>query len=314
MTVTDDPAAVLAAHRDRLRAVDPLVPTAPPLPEPGVGGTVLSVPGALGVERYTRLDPTALDATWSELEQRWLFARVARPAAMSALLTRWRTHLVDHDALPAPECAAFVPWPSRDVAMTPVLLAHGLAPDQVLAVRPAGRSTVDTTAAGPATGVRVRRAGPADLDAVVALYLHEVEFGRQLTGQAPRPNTAALMRERYGDALAVDEPTVWLAEQDGQPVGMISVRVGEQAAWISVQVAAAPMSYVDCAAVVPDRRGAGVGAALVAQAHRALDAAGIAATLLHYGAHNPLSGPFWHRGGYRPLRTRWRLSPVPGRS
>jgi hypothetical protein len=33
-----------------------------------------------------------------------------------------------------------------------------------------------------------------------------------------------------------------------------------------------------------------------------------AVTLLHYAALNPLSAPFWHRSGYRPLSTRWKLT------
>jgi GNAT superfamily N-acetyltransferase len=57
-------------------------------------------------------------------------------------------------------------------------------------------------------------------------------------------------------------------------------------------------------------RGDGVGAALVAAAHAALDAAGVAVTLLDYYALNPLSVPFWHRCGYRPLSTEWTRRPA----
>jgi hypothetical protein len=53
-----------------------------------------------------------------------------------------------------------------------------------------------------------------------------------------------------------------------------------------------------------------VGSALIGHLHAALDEAGTAATLLHYSGLNPLSAPFWHRCGYRPLSTRWQLSPA----
>jgi len=79
----------------------------------------------------------------------------------------------------------------------------------------------------------VRRAGPDDLEAVVALCLEEVRYGAQVGG--------------------------------------------------------------------------GVAAQILRHVHDAMDTAGIAVTLLHYGALNPLSGPLWHRSGYRPLRTRWTL-------
>lgn len=93
-------------------------------------------------------------------------------------------------------------------------------------------------------------------------------------------------------------------------MGLISVTVGDQAAWTAPLVAAAPIAYVDCAAVSPARRGGGIAAALIHEVHRALHDAGFAATLLHYSALNPLSGPFWHRSGYRPLHTRWELGPA----
>jgi predicted N-acetyltransferase YhbS len=62
--------------------------------------------------------------------------------------------------------------------------------------------------------------------------------------------------------------------------------------------------------VRPDERGSGVGAALVAGLHRALEAAGVAVTPLHHGQVNPLSAPFWSRMGYRPLWTNWEIRPA----
>jgi ribosomal protein S18 acetylase RimI-like enzyme len=303
--VGDDAAAVLAGHRDRLRTVDPLLPDSEPLPAPATGDTPLAAPGAVGLERRMRTQPDELQATWGALDQRWLLARVVDPAAMAALLGRWREHLAGPDAPPGPDSAAIVAWPSRDLPMIPVFVAHGLVPDHVIAVRPAGRPTVGTPA-----DVRVRRAEPADLDAVVALRMAEVDYSIEVSGLARRPNTAALMRDRYAAALAVETPWVWLADRDGQSVGLISVTTGDEAAWIAPQVAATPVAYVDCAAVAPAHRGGGVATALIRHVHDAADQAGIAVTLLHHSPLNPLSTPFWHRSGYRPLRTRWQVSPA----
>jgi hypothetical protein len=33
-------------------------------------------------------------------------------------------------------------------------------------------------------------------------------------------------------------------------------------------------------------------------------------TLLHYAQVDPLSAPFWHRTGYRPLWTTWEARPA----
>jgi ribosomal protein S18 acetylase RimI-like enzyme len=305
--VEDDAAAVLSSHRDRMRSIDSLLPEPDPLPEAVDGDTALAVAGAAGLARRILVDPTSLAATWGAVDQRWLLAQVTGPPAMAALLARWREHLAGPPA-PGSDSSAIVGWPSRDVAMTPVFLTHGLIPDLVIAVRPAGRPTDATSTTSAA--INVRRANPADLDDVVALRMEEVRFGAQLSGLPQRPSTAALMRDRYAAALAADQPWVWLADRDGEAIGLVSVTVGEQAAWIAPHVAATPVAYIDCAAVAPAHRSSGVAAALIRHVHHTLDAAGVAVTLLHYGALNPLSAPFWHRSGYRPLRTRWQLSPA----
>jgi GNAT superfamily N-acetyltransferase len=62
--------------------------------------------------------------------------------------------------------------------------------------------------------------------------------------------------------------------------------------------------------VLPGRRGTGVGTALVEHLHRELDAIGVSVTLLHHAQLNPLSAPFWHRMGYRPLWTSWEVRPA----
>jgi len=128
------------------------------------------------------------------LDQRWLGALVTGPEAMNALLGRWREHLADGPA-PAGDCTGVVVWPSRDVVMTPVFLDHGLVPDAVIAVRPSGRSTPVNDAAAEATG-RVRRAGPDDLEAVVALCLEEVRYGAQVGG-TPRRRSSGTCTTRW---------------------------------------------------------------------------------------------------------------------
>jgi GNAT superfamily N-acetyltransferase len=292
-----DHAAVLAGYRSRLRDLDPLLPAPDPLPDPDGDAVILSTPGAVGLARRILVDPDELAATWGAPDQRWLTAHAVDPPALAGLLTAWGEHLADR----GPDSIATVQWPSRDLRMTPVFLAHGLVPSSVIAVRPAWRQIATTS-----TTARIRTATPADLDAVVALRLAEVRFAAQLGDTHERPGTEPAMRASDAAALASDHPLTWLAEIDGVPAGMVSLTPGERMPWVATRVDASPVAYLDCASIAPAHRGAGLGSALIARVHDECDQAGIAATVLHYDALNPISAPFWHRNGYRPLWTRWQ--------
>ncbi|KAA2253870.1 GNAT family N-acetyltransferase [Solihabitans fulvus] len=156
----------------------------------------------------------------------------------------------------------------------------------------------------------MRRADLADLDAVVALHLAETRYAEQVSGTAERANTEALFREVCAAALAVDRPWVWVAEHDGEVIGVTRMEPPSESSWFAPLVAAAPAAYLSCQSVAERHRGGGVGAALIRRAHAAADRAGAAAILLHHAALNPLSAPFWNRCGYRPLWTNWELSPA----
>jgi GNAT superfamily N-acetyltransferase len=290
-------------HSTRLRGLDPLLADSAALPPAGPDDVLLEVPGGLGLARVVRADPDTLDGTWYAAERHLLIARVGAddPAAMmDALLSRWATTV--HDRATRSDSAAVLTWPSRDVVPVPAFLAHGLAPRTVLAVRLAGRDGPDG-----ATGVVVRRATGADLDAVVALELELVRWNETLGQMTERPNTAGLIRAKH---TAGNRPWSWLAEVDGTPVGLLNVLDPEHAGWASGASSAGRAAYVSDLMVLPGRRGAGAGTALVRHVHRELDRAGFNAVLLHYLGMNPLAGPFWHRCGYRPLHTTWEVRPA----
>ena len=123
--------------------------------------------------------------------------------------------------------------------------------------------------------------------------------------------------EFLGDALrkaagllAGPEPWAWLAERDGEPVGLLAAQRPEAAHWIAPMVRQAPAAYLMLMFVHPAERGSGTGGRLVAEFHREADKAGVAVTLLHYEQLNPLSVPFWSRHGYRPLWTTWQATPA----
>ena len=82
------------------------------------------------------------------------------------------------------------------------------------------------------------------------------------------------------------------------------------ASWIAPMTGVSPVAYLELMYLQPDYRGQGAGPALVGRLHQEADAAGVAVTLLHYEQVNPLSGPFWHQQGYRPLWTSWEARPA----
>lgn len=300
---------VVTAHERRLAELDPLLPRTHPLPEPRPDNVLLTVDTAVGLARRERPDPNTIEASWGAADQHQLLLRVAGPdpvAAMGALLSRWQARVAGQAGGADPDSQAMLSWPSRDTAMTSLFLAHGLAPVTVLAVRPAGRADPDGD-----SDVRVRPIEPADLDRAVALWLEVIRWDGQFgLTSIVRPATAGILRQELTDVLGRDEPWTWVAEINGQVEGVLMIDPPERAGWVAPMVSASPTGYLGCLGVTAGRRGRGAGAALVRVGHRALDEAGAAVTLLHYAGLNPLSGPFWHRCGYRPLWTSWRVSPA----
>src|SRR5208283_15443 len=243
------------------------------------------------------------------------------------LLSRWRAHLAAVPEAGADDTAAAVMWPSRDIDGPLPLLRHGLAPRAVIAARPAGRATGPAAAApegpsapgpagpaGPASllrpGVRIRRAGPADIDAVVGLGMATIRFDAHFGTVIERPWSAEALRGDASALLAEPGAWTWLAEYEGRPVAMLYAEPPAAASWIAPMTGVSPVAYLELMYVQPDDRGQGAGPALVGQLHQEADAAGVAVTLLHYEQVNPLSGPFWSRRGYRPLWTSWEARPA----
>lgn len=181
----------------------------------------------------------------------------------------------------------------------------------------ASRADGDTPAADAASsagdappGLRIRRAGPADIDTVVRLGLEVIRFDAHFGSVVERPGSADALRRDAAGLLTGPGGWTWLAERDGNPVGMLAAERPEAAGWIATMVRPAPVAYLMLMVVLPGERGSGIGAALTARLHREVEATGVAVTLLHYEQLNPLSAPFWGQQGYRPLWTSWEAWPA----
>ncbi|MGO8882119.1 MAG: GNAT family N-acetyltransferase [Streptosporangiaceae bacterium] len=313
----------------RWQAIDPL------LPPPGAGGShcgaqlAVAAPGRLatGSCEHWAGAPGSMDLTWGAARRFQLTAQVAGPdvsGALDALLTQWRDHLADVPEAGGEDTAAVVNWPSRDIDGVKPLLRHGLVPLAVIAARAAGGlpgaqaarqqqsgsapdASPDPQAAG---GLRIRLAESADLDAVVRLGLEVIRFDAHFGTVIERPFTADALRGEAAGLLAGPDGWTWLAERDGEPIGVLYAEQPRAAAWIAPMAGPAPAAYLELMGVAPGERGQGVGAALVSRFHREADAAGVAVTLLHYERVNPLSAPFWSQQGYRPLWSTWEARPA----
>ncbi|HUA41015.1 MAG TPA: GNAT family N-acetyltransferase [Streptosporangiaceae bacterium] len=301
----------------RWRAVDALLPE-PPGGEPGCGAALLVTDraGRLiadGSCEHSHAQAGSLDLTWGAAHQFRLTARVAGPDpghSLDQLLALWREHLAAVPGTGDSDTSAVVTWPSRDVCGVQALLRHGFAPLAVIAARRTGGQPAERSADLGDPGIQLRRAGQADIDAVVSLGFEVIAFDAQVCSVTLRPDTAPALRHDCAALLAEPQPWAWLAERAGDPVGMLIAEPPATAAWIAPLAASAPVAYLLLAGVQPGERGRGIGAALTAQYHHDSAEAGVQVSLLHYAQVNPLSAPFWSQQGYRPLWTVWEARPA----
>lgn len=298
-----------AEQNARFAALDPLLPpiAAPPVAaEPLVAATGGFRAG--GLLTHVAHAPGSWAALWGPLEI-WDLTAVpgdSGAAGLAALLGAWRERL--RGTRPEPDSGCTLAWPSRDAEASAVLLAHGFAPMTCLAVRAPAPPTGD----GPAR-VTVRRAGEseADVEALTDLRLAEWRYTSQVGTAVRRPGAQALLRAEVVRALRFSG-LVWLAEDDGVPVGLAACALASPAPGDSIHGRLRPgrWGYVDTLSVAPGARGGGVGRALMAVAHRELLGHDVRGTFLFYHPANPLSPVFWHRQGYRPLWTMWIRRPA----
>lgn len=298
----------------RWQAIDPLLPAIPGW-APGCGADLaVDEPDrglvAVGSCSHWTAQPGSLDLIEGAARRFRLTPYITGSdvlASLDTLLAQWRDHLAAVPEAAGEDTAAVICWPSRDVAGVRALVAHGLAPFGVIAAWSAGRRPAVVADCPP--GVRIRRATPADLDVVAAMAMEVVRFDAHFGGVIERPGACEALRAEVAGLLE-HAPWAWLAERDGDPVGLLIAERPEVADWIAPRTCASPVAYLLALFVVPAERGAGIGAALTCQLHRTAALASVSVILLQYEQVNPLAVPFWGRQGYRPLWTTWEARPA----
>jgi GNAT superfamily N-acetyltransferase len=311
----------------RWEEIDPLLPVPGPLPQgcgaefTFAGGT--GEPAAAATCEHSEAAPGSLDTAWATVRRFELAPQITGPdigGALDRLLGQWRDHLAGLPGTDSHDTAAVINWPSRDIDGVKTLVRRGFAPLAVVAARTTGRhpgGQAGRTSPGGEdlnrlglAGARIRRARPADIDAVVRLGMDVIRYDAHFSNGGERPDTVGALRHEAREMLAGPEPWIWLAERDGQAIGLLAAQRPELADWIAPLVRQAPVAYIMLTFVAPGARASGIGAELVARLHADVSAAGVPVTLLHYEQVNPLSAPFWSQQGYRPLWHTWEARPA----
>ena len=305
-----------SAHAARLHELDPLF-SLPELDLEADPEVLVADDGqAVALVEHQHTDPFSGQGLWAEEDVVRVQVRCSAdvdPGALTDLLTR------AHEAVPG-RGPAHLTVAARDLVLVRPLLDAGYAPGSVLALHPlaptATTAMTETTDGTGATGGRtgrgtivVRAATADDLEPVVAAGVAVQAFDHVAGVLPDRPGAAAVFRESAVESL--DAPgSWWVAERNGLVVGVCELRPPGAALWATNWVAGdVPTSYLALMHVTARERGQGIGLALVTAAHHQAAASGAARVVLHHGATNPLSVPFWGRSGYRPLLGGWWRQP-----
>jgi GNAT superfamily N-acetyltransferase len=139
-------------------------------------------------------------------------------------------------------------------------------------------------------GISVRRATPADADALAALDVeHQRHYREPPVLMAPRqPDEAAAFTAFMGRPGA----TIWLAEDRTGAVGFL--RCGREFDASAVVESPAAI-FISAAYVRPAVRGRGAGSALLDAALAHYEAAGVETCAVDFEAFNPEATAFWLR-------------------
>ncbi len=148
-------------------------------------------------------------------------------------------------------------------------------------------------------GVTIRRGGPADLDAAVAIdsLIHDCqEQAPSFSGYRPTPERH---RTDWEETLA-DPDVRYLIAARG------AVVVGHTVSWpADPSFGVAPGSHaIASTAVVPQERGRGLGALLLAAVADQAQAAGAPALFTNWRCTNLVASRYWTAAGFRPTFVR----------
>lgn len=181
--------------------------------------------------------------------------------------------------------------PVDEATIRDALLWLGYGMLVVDALRSLDDTALATLPAAPPEGTRIRRAGPADLDAVLrldrGLRRHLVDAPTFLVLRHPQDPA------RIAARLADPATATFVAEADG--IASAWLRVGPPGDDTALLVRDEGTASIDAAFTVPDRRGDGVAAALLGAAARWARERGAVRLGVDFESANVLAARFWTR-------------------
>ncbi|MEM6429774.1 MAG: GNAT family N-acetyltransferase [Deinococcota bacterium] len=198
---------------------------------------------------------------------------------------------------------AVVSWVAHDPWLGTVLEPRGFLAYSTNAVRDLD---LPLRAAQPKGDLDLRPAKSADEDLLVQLLVDEMAFHEGITPfDKVVPALATDARDRLtkvwaGQGLEDGASLFWVAEEQGDVVGMIEVTLSDlRNTWNPL--AAGRYGYISAVMVAASQRGQGVGRALLEAAFKALEDYELDAYSLHFIIANPLSSRFWQSHGFQPV-------------
>lgn len=304
-------AALLARRHAAARRAEPALPARYEAPDAAreLLDRLLDAPGSAGVIAWSGRRPAGFLAG---------LMRVPSPLSVGAKFVRPRTAIVPYEGYALDDredgelyrelYAALAPvWVERgyfshsieiatlDFEASEAFGSLGFGRQTTLAVR-----RVTEPVLGPAAdGAEVRRAGPADLQAMLWLS--------GLLGQhhASSPTFLPYLREPDRELeqmlkQSLEDPIGgnFIATRGTTVIGMQTFRAP---GFISALTLPADSTYLWEGVVAPAERRAGVGRSLLAASMRWAEVSGFRACLLHFLSANLVSARFWQANGFWPL-------------
>jgi ribosomal protein S18 acetylase RimI-like enzyme len=147
--------------------------------------------------------------------------------------------------------------------------------------------------------------GPEVLDELRPLWLelhhHHQTVAPELAPFADDATSWIARRESYERSLVLPESFVVVARSDGVPVGYAMVRVEEtDNEWFDTWVVGRMLAELETFVLAPQKRGQGVGNAMLDRVESELEARGVSDVVIAHIAGNDAARRLYERRGYRP--------------
>ena len=195
--------------------------------------------------------------------------------------------------------AHYILVPATDKAALDIWFALCFGQEQAHGIRETTTDDLSISTGDPT--MTIRRAGPDDLDAVLAMseIVHRYQAGPPIYSTF-LPESQDNVRKTYIEILNDPTAVYWMAQKGQEVLGYQLYTPGEPAD-DNLLEPEQHFTYLNLAATRPEARGQGVGQALTVHALRWAQAQGDTLCGTDWRTTNLRSSRFWPRQGFRPV-------------